>query len=264
VKLPLLGLGTYELTGAEGSKIVETAIDIGYRHIDTAHVYGNHKAIKKGIKGTDRSELFITSKFTLDQIDPSKIVSSVEESCDLALKELGTDYLDLYLIHWPDRSAPMAKIFKAMEKLVKKKKILKAGVSNFTVHHLEDFAEEGCHPAANQVEFHPYLYQKKLLDFCRENKIELIAYRPLGKKKLVKEPLFKKIGLPYEKTPAQVILRWFIQKKIPVIPKASSKKHLIENFDIFDFSLTAAEMKQIDALNQNKRFCSPDDPELQY
>lgn len=262
----MIGLGTWEVRGNACTKIVKQALEIGYRHIDTAHNYENHEAIGKAIADFNRHELYITSKIDLDlQLNPKKVDESVEKACDLALKELGTEYIDLLLIHWPNRKLPLAAAFKAMEYLIDKGKINKAGVSNFTIHHLEDFRKEGLLPFANQVEFHPYLYQVDLLNYCRANKIELIAYRPLGKGKLLKEePLLHDIGEAHKKTKAQVVLRWLIQHGIPAIPKASSEKHLKDNLDIFDFSLTTAEMHRLDSLNQGKRYCMPDEPELQY
>ncbi len=265
MKLPLLGLGTWQLQGEECTKAVKRALELGYRHIDTAHAYENHQAVRKGIEGFDRSQLFLTSKIAVDlQVDPKNVEHSVEKACDLALKELGTDYLDLYLIHWPYRTYPLAATFHTMQKLEDKGKIKRAGVSNFTIHHLEDFRNQSLTPSANQVEFHPYLYQKELLEYCRKHHIELIAYRPFGKGELLKEPLFEKIGLAYKKSGAQIILRWLIQKRIPVVPKAANDKHLRANLDVFDFSLTDDDMQQLDALNQNQRFCMPDEPEFNY
>lgn len=264
MKLPLLGLGTWNLRGAECTRIICQALNLGYQHIDTAHMYENHEAIRHGLKGFDRKKVFITSKFVLEQIDLGSIESSVERTCDLALKQLGVDYIDLYLLHWPDHKLPMTAIFKSMEKLVKKKKIKKAGVSNFTIHHLEDLLNDGHKPWANQVEFHPYLFQKRLLDYCNLQKIELIAYRPLAKGALLINPLIKKLARLHKKTSAQIVLRWLVQQKIPVIPKASSKKHLIENLEIFDFSLSPLDMKQIGKLNKNRRYCGENDPELNY
>lgn len=264
MKLPLIGLGTFELRGHECTEIVKRALEIGYRHIDTSINYENQEAIKKAIKGFERKQLFITSKFELDMIDLKKVPQSVEETCDLALKQLGTDYLDLYLIHWPHKAMPMSEVFKAMELLVKKGKIKKAGVSNFTIHHLENLLNDGHKPAANQVEFHPYLYQKELWEYCKSEGIQLIAYRPLGKGAVLKDPVLKKIGSAHGKTSGQVVLRWFFQKEIPAIPKASSEKHLIENFNIMDFELSSHEMHEIDKLNQNKRFCDTEDSEFDY
>jgi diketogulonate reductase-like aldo/keto reductase len=262
--IPLLGLGTWELQDKECTDVIKLALELGYRHIDTAHLYKNHSAVGRAIHGFDRSALFITSKFTLDQIDFAHVQSSVEKSCEVALKELGTDYLNLYLIHWPNHELAIDEVFKALEKLVQKGKVLLAGVSNFTIHHLEDLRRDKCHPKVNQVEFHPLLYQKKLWEYCLAHCIQLIAYRPLGKKKLINEALFKEMGHRYEKSPAQIILRWLIQKKIPIIPKASTKRHLQENLEIFDFSLTEEDMDILDHLNKNQRFCGADDPEFNY
>ncbi len=264
MKLPLLGLGTWDLRGHECTETVKRALEIGYRHIDTSIDYENQEAIKKAIKGFDRKQLFITSKFELAMIDLKKIPESVEETCDLALKQLGTEYVDLYLIHWPYKAMPMTEVFKAMEMLVKKGKIKKAGVSNFTIHHLENLLNDGCKPAANQVEFHPYLYQKELLDYCKTESIQLIAYRPFGKGVILKDPVLKKISTAHSKSPGQVVLRWFFQKEIPTIPKAGSEKHLIENFNILDFELSSNEMHEIEKLHQNKRFCDSEDSEFNY
>ncbi len=266
MELPHVGLGTWELRGDECIKIVEIALDLGYRHIDTAQAYKNHRAIAKAIKNFDRKKLYITSKIELEkEVDIQSPVTSVRNACEKALKELDTDYLDLYLIHWPEPNFPLGKIFETMEKLVSEGKILKAGVSNYTIHHLEDLRKIGCTPFANQVEFHPYLYQKELLNYCQSHQIQLISFRPFGFGKLIhEEPLFKQIGDKYSKTGAQVILRWLLQKNVPVVPKASSKKHLRENLQIFDFSLTEDEMAQLDGLNRNQRYCMPDDPRFLY
>ncbi|NGX59739.1 MAG: putative oxidoreductase [Chlamydiae bacterium] len=266
-KIPLIGLGTYLLTGKTCTKIVEEALEIGYRHIDTAFAYQNHKEIAKAIKGFDREKLFITSKLAvgLEQINDQNIEKSVEAACDLALKELQIEYLDLLLIHWPDRTRPLEQILAAMHTLVHKEKIRFPGVSNFTKHHLQDAYDAGVAVPFNQVEFHPYLYQKELLDFGREHGTELIAYRPFGKGLLMdQDHLFAEIGKVHGKTPAQVILRWIIQKKVPVIPKASSTKHLLENFALFDFSLSSSEEAKLDAINKNCRFCETDWNEFDY
>lgn len=255
--IPKIGLGTWKLRGKECSRVVGWALDLGYRHIDTAHIYENHQAIGAAIKGFDRKKLFLTSKFFLDQKD-------VEKSCHLALKELGTSYLDLFLIHWPDRKKPMAEVLKQMGKLKKEGLIKGFGVSNFTIHHLQDMLKEGIKVGYNQVEFHPYLYQKELLSFCKKKKTQLIAYRPLGKGELVKEPLFISMGKTHGKKPAQIILRWIFQKDVPFIAKSATKKHLAENLDILRFSLTPQEMKKIDSLHKEKRFCKAEWSDFDY
>jgi 2,5-diketo-D-gluconate reductase B len=264
--LPQIGLGTWELRGEECTKVVKLALELGYQHIDTAHIYQNHQAIKKAVKGYDRNKLYITSKIALqEQVSVAKPRESVKNACEHALRELGMDYLDLYLIHRPDPGFPLDEIFLAMEDLIAHGKIVKAGVSNYNVHYLQDLHKAGCTPFANQVEFHPYLYQKELLNYCNRYRIKLISFRPFGKGKLLREePLFHAIGEKYNKTGAQVILRWLIQKEIPVIPKASSKKHLLENLELFDFSLTKSEMRQLDSLHKDKRYCHPEDPVYIY
>ncbi|HEV3269627.1 MAG TPA: aldo/keto reductase [Candidatus Rhabdochlamydia sp.] len=256
-KVPLIGLGTWELSGKSCISTVKMALELGYRHIDTALIYENHRDIAKAIHGFNREELFITSKFFLDQ-------KSAEESCDLALEELHLDYLDLFLIHWPDREKPMIKVLKEMEKLKRQGRIHHIGVSNFTIHHLQDAIDNGIQIDYNQVEFHPYLYQKELWQFCQNHQIGLIAYRPLGKGELVQEEIFKKIGDKYQKTPAQIILKWLIQKEVAVVVKGSSKKHLQENFRVFDFFLHPEDMKNINELNRNQRFCETDYSDFNY
>ena len=256
--MPLVGLGTWEIRGEECIRTIKTALDIGYRHIDTAHIYENHQEVGKAIEGWNREELFITSKFTLNDQRPAL------EALDEALRDLGTSYLDLYLVHRPDRSKNLPAILEKLMPAVSEGKILHLGVSNFTIHHLQDLFSAGFSAAVNQVEFHPYLNQQQLHKFCKEHGVRLVAYRPLGKGGLVKDPLFESIGKKYGKTAVQVILRWLVQKEIPVIPKASSKKHLQENFSIFDFSLSSEDMQILDSLGQKERFCAPDWADFDY
>ena len=266
MKLPLIGLGTWELNGAECTEVVRMALEFGYRHIDTAHAYHNHAAIKKGIAGFDRAELYLTSKLSIeDQVHLNDVEGSVRAACEQTLTELGVEYLDLYLIHWPRAGFDLNQIFTAMGKLALEGKVRQVGVCNYTVNHLRDLLKTGAQPVVNQVEFHPYLHQKELLDFCHINQIQLVSFRPFGKGKLLSiEPLFQQIGDCHGKTGAQVILKWLVQKNIPVIPKASSRKHLEENIQIFDFTLSDVEMAQLDQLDRGKRFCKADSPEYNY
>ncbi len=258
--LPLIGLGTYQLLGKECTRVVKLALEMGYRHIDTAAIYDNHAAIGKAISSFPREQLFLTSKLFLDQLE----TLSVEDACDLALKELGLEYLDLYLIHWPDRTRPMDVILQEMSELVKKGKARRIGVSNFTIHHLQDVENLNVSIFANQVEFHPYLYQKKLQEFCSAKGIQLVAFRPFGKGALLEDPLFREIGQKLNKTASQVILRWIIQKGVPAIPKASSEIHLRQNLEVFDFALSKADMDRIDQCDRGQRFCDTDWSEFNY
>jgi 2,5-diketo-D-gluconate reductase B len=264
--LPLIGLGTYLLQGRKCQEIVEQALAIGYRHIDTAFAYDNQEEVGWAIRDFPRQELFLTSKFTVEQVLGKKpLEKAVEKVIDLALKQLDTSYLDLLLIHWPDVDAPLEEILEALLLQTEKGKLRAAGVSNYTRHHLQDAYVRDLKVPYNQVEFHPYLYQKELLDFCMAHGTQLIAYRPFGKGKLLDmEPLFTQIGRDHGKSGAQVILRWLIQKKIPTVVKASSPVHLKENFSVFDFSLTDEEMEQIDRLGRQMRFCKPDSPVFEY
>lgn len=260
INLPILGLGTWSLKGPTCSSVVKMALEIGYRHFDTAHMYENHKEIGTGIKGFDREKLFLTSKFVLPQLENE----SVEATCDRALLEIDTDYLDLYLIHYPIRSIDMVKVYEEMQRLVAKKKVRAIGVSNFTTRHLQDLLDQGFIPDVNQVEFHPYLNQIELLSFCLQNKIHIMSYRSLGKGTLITDPLFENIGKQYGKTPAQVCLRWLVEKEISIIPKASNKKHLEENFQIFDFSLNEKDRKILDNLELQHRFCEREWSDFEY
>ncbi|MBJ7448972.1 MAG: aldo/keto reductase [Parachlamydiales bacterium] len=261
-KMPLIGLGTWKLNGAECTRTIKKAIDIGYRHIDTAHVYNNHTDIAKGIKEIDRSELYITSK-----IDPSQLKSDgkgIEDAIKTILKELDTDYLDLILLHAPDRRLPMNKIVEDMWKAKENRMVHDVGVSNFTIHHLQDLFDAGLKTSYNQVEYHPYLVQKKLLDFCNLNEVQLISYRSFGKGALLDDPDLLTLGKKYNKTSAQIILRWLYQQEIPSIPKAKDEDHLNENFDILDFDMITAEMDLISKLNRNERYATSERFDFNY
>lgn len=263
-RMPLLGLGTWCLSGEECYDVVKQALDFGYRHIDTAHSYDNQTMIGKAIEGFPRHELFLTSKIPLELVEADNIEASVERIIFQALEELKTDYLDLYLIHHPDRTMPMGKILRVLNRFKDEGKIKSVGVSNFTAHHLQDILAEGIEVSVNQVEFHPYLYQKELLDFCRSNKITLSSYRSFGKGAILDSHDFQKLAKKYNKTEAQIILRWLVQKEIPVIPKASTAQHLKENKAIFDFALTHEDMRFLDTLNKDERFCSPEWADFAY
>ncbi len=247
--IPVLGLGTWKLTGSNCIEAVKTALKLGYRHIDTANIYGNQIGIGRAIKGFPRKELYIVSKAWTSDLEYSNVL----KSCQRALKELNTDYLDLFLIHWPSSDTPIEETLKGFKKLYDEGKIKNFGVSNFDINELKEAMEKTEIPIANnQIEFHPYWYRKELLEFCKKNKISVTAYSPLGRKILLDEPVIKEISEKYGKTPAQILLRWALQKGTIIIPKASSEGHLKENMDVFDWKISEKDVGQIDSLNRNE------------
>ncbi|YCA43870.1 aldo/keto reductase [Bacillus sp. JZ8] len=252
VKMPWMGLGVFKVE--EGEEVVESvkaALRNGYISIDTAAIYGNEEGVGKAIKesGIPREELFITTKLWNSEQGYEKTLKAFETS----MEKLGLDYLDLYLIHWPGKDK-YKDTWKAFEKLYKDGKIRAIGVSNFQVHHLEDLMSEAeVKPMVNQVEFHPHLTQKELLAFCKEQGIALEAWSPLKQGQLLDEPLLKEIAEKYNKSVAQVILRWDLQHGVITIPKSTKEHRIIENADVFDFELSQQEVEKIDSLNQDSR-----------
>jgi len=257
-EIPAIGLGTWQLEGEKCRRVVKQAIKVGYRHIDTAEIYGNQKFIGQAIKGK-KEEVFITSKVWFENLHFDDVLNA----CENSLKELKTDYINLYLIHWPNRSVNIKETMLAMKRLLNDGLIKNVGVSNFTINHLKDALKTGIKIVANQVEFHPYLYQKELLDFCKRNKILVIAYSPLGRGNLLKDERIVEIAEKHDKTAAQVCLRWLYEKGVASIPKASSAKRLKENIEIFDFKLEK-DVEKIDRLNRNFRFVNPDFSDFDY
>jgi 2,5-diketo-D-gluconate reductase B len=256
-KTPRIGLGTSRLDGEQCELIVRSALDLGYRHIDTAYVYNNQKSVGKGIRGFDRDLVYITSKVMISESDPEKI-------CEESLRDLGVDYLDMYLIHWPDRSQSLASVIEKMEKLKRNGKIKEYGVSNFTISHLKDMMNLKAQIACNQVEFHPYLNQLELLDFCKKNHIDLVAYRPLGKGGLLRDSTVCQISESYSRSPAQILLRWLYQKQISFVVKSSTQEHLRDNLGVLDFFLKDCDVEALDQLDRNQRFCDQPWSDFKY
>jgi len=250
--MPWLGLGVFlSQEGTEVENAVKSALANGYRHIDTAAIYKNENGVGKAIKesGVPRNEIFLTSKvWNTDQGYQSTL-----EAFNKSLEKLQTDYLDLYLIHWPKGERSL-ETWKALEELYEAGRIRAIGVSNFLVHHLEDFLPH-CTvvPAVNQVEFHPELIQPDLLKYCQGKGIQLEAWSPIMKGRVNEIPVIQEIAAKYGKTPVQVVLRWDIQKGVVTIPKSVKEERIISNTNFFDFELTPEEMAKIDALDQNKR-----------
>lgn len=252
VKMPWFGLGVFKVE--EGDQVVESVkatIKNGYRSIDTAAIYQNEEGVGKGIKesGVPREELFITSKVWNSDQGYEKTLAAFDES----LRKLGLDYLDLYLIHWPGKDK-YKDTWRALEKLYKDGRVKAIGVSNFNVHHLESLLEDAeIKPMVNQVEFHPRLTQTELRDYCKKQGIQVEAWSPLMQGKLLDDQVLTDIAKKYNKSVAQVILRWDLQNEVVTIPKSIKEHRIIENADIFDFELSAEDVEKINALNKDER-----------
>ena len=258
-RVPSLGFGVFKIpSGDEGVEIVKEALSTGYRLLDTATMYENEEEVGRAMKesGIPREEIILTTKMWNDEQGFDETLAAFEKS----LKRLGTDYIDLYLIHWAV-PGKYVQTYKALEKLYREGKVRAIGVCNFQIHHLEDILRE-CEvvPAVNQVELHPLMNQKELRDYCKGKGIQIEAWGPLmrGIHTLDQEP-FVSIGKEHGKSPAQVILRWHHQNGVLVIPKSVTPSRIRDNISIFDFELTDEDMKAIDGFNKDMRLSSHPD-----
>ncbi|RUS66727.1 putative oxidoreductase [Saezia sanguinis] len=252
-KIPAVGIGVFRVDNVVTQQMVETALASGYRHIDTAMIYGNEEAVGKAIQnsGVARSEIFLTTKLWNDDQRSGK----VQEAMDASLQRLGVDYVDLYLVHWPVPKT-YVDVWKKMEAVYHAGKAKAIGVSNYQIHHLQDLLGQAeIVPAINQFECYPYLAQEPLVEFCHAHQICPQAWGPLGagQSDVLKSPVIGAIAQKHQKSPAQVILRWNVQRGVVVIPKSVHQNRQAENLHIFDFDLSNDEVKQITALNQNLR-----------
>lgn len=255
-RVPALGLGTWLLREEACTEAVADALELGYRHIDTAQAYENEEAVRKGIRqsGVDREAFFLTTKVWLDNLRPEAARQSTEKS----LRRLGTDYVDLLLIHWPSDDVPVERTLDALYRLQEEGKTRHVGVSNFTPSLLERALAHG--PIfCNQVEYHPFLSQDELLALAREHDLLLTAYSPLARGDVLEDQTIQEIARAHGKTPAQIALRWLVQQEqVAAIPKAASTEHRRNNLDLFDFALSGAEMEQISGLARGQRIVDPD------
>lgn len=249
-KMPLLGLGVYKATGDnEAENAIEAAVQCGYRLIDTASAYKNEESVGKGIArcGVPRKDLFITSKIW----NNAQRLGDVDGAFQRSLDRLGLNYVDLYLIHWPVPGCYLS-TWAEMEKILSSGKALSIGVSNFEIRHLEELRKvSGIVPAVNQIECHPLCYQKELIDYCQDNGIQVQAYAPLARGAYLDNDVLCVLGTKYAHTPAQIGLRWAVQKGISVIPKSTNPERIRENARIFDFSIDQEDMDLLDTLNEN-------------
>ena len=250
--MPWLGFGVFQIDdGDKVERAVQSALEVGYRSIDTAAVYKNERGVGKAIQksGIPREEIFLTTKVWNSDQRAGRTLAAFEES----LERLGTDYVDLYLVHWPVEGH-YEETWQVMEEIYKNGRVKAIGVSNFQVHHLEDILKSAqIIPAVNQIEFHPFLVQPELLRYCQKNKIQVEAWSPLMQGQIVNVPTVQKLAEKYGKTPAQIALRWNLQHEVVTIPKSVTPSRITENAQIFDFELTRADMNLLDALDEGKR-----------
>lgn len=253
--MPRIGYGTYKVGDDEAQRAVEAALTTGYRLVDTAEMYGNEVGVGRAINGSDvaREDVFLTTKVWNDHHGSDQARAALEAS----LERLGTDYLDLYLIHWPSpKQGLYVETFESLLKAKEEGLIRSAGVSNFLPEHLERLhAETGVWPSVNQVELHPYFNQAPLRSWHAERGIATESWGPLGQRtgSVLAEPAVTAAAEAHGKSPGQVVIRWHLQNGCVVIPKSAKESRIAENFDVFDFALTKAEMEAIDALETGKR-----------
>lgn len=252
VEIPILGLGVFQSRpGKETRDAVRAALDLGYRHVDTARVYGNERDVGAAIRdsGLPREEVFVTTKLW----NADHGYDATLAACDASLARLGLRQVDLYLVHWPVERL-RADTWRAMERILADGKARAIGVSNYTIRHLEELAGTAkVMPAVNQVEFHPFLFQRDLLGWCRAHGVTLEAYAPLVKAQRMAHPVLVGIARKHGKTPAQVLVRWCLEHEVVVIPKSVHADRIRENAAVFDFSLDVDDLRALDALDEGFR-----------
>jgi|JI10StandDraft_1071094.scaffolds.fasta_scaffold397851_2 diketogulonate reductase-like aldo/keto reductase len=251
--IPVLGLGVWKSSKDECYQAVMDALELGYRHIDTAAIYANEESVGKAIADSkiERSEVFITTKLW----NADQGASKAEKAFEKSLQKLNLDYVDLYLIHFPV-SGIRNESWKILASIYKSGRAKSIGVSNFMIPHLEELIQmTGLVPAINQIEVHPFLNQKELRDYCASKKILVEAYSPLAHGKRIQDPAITKISQKYNRTNAQILIRWSIQSGMIVLPKSVKRSRIEENGSVFDFQLDNADMEYLNSLDENYRTC---------
>jgi len=256
-KIPALGFGTWQLTGSQCESAVAYALELGYRHIDTAQAYGNERQVGRAIKQSaiKRDAIFLTTKIAPDNLAAKDMTRSLASS----LEALGTDHVDLLLIHWPSATVKMDETLQAMNEAKGRGQVKHIGVSNFTVAHMREAIEmHKAEVVCNQIEYHALLGQSRVIDFARAHAIMVTAYCPLARGRIADQPALATIAKRHGKSVAQIALRWLIQQDgVSAIPKSSKHEHIAANFAIFDFSLSAIEMAEINKLRGDGRVVNP-------
>ncbi len=259
-RMPLFGLGVWAAqSGQETYDAVLYALKTGYRHIDTAAMYGNEKDVGKAVvdSGINRADVFVTTKLW----DSGLGYDHALKAFDISLQKMNLDYVDLYLIHWPENGSQL-KIWRALERIKKEGRTRSIGVSNFAPRHLKELlVVDSEHPVVNQVELSPFLQQKHIYSFCQKENIHLTGYCPLSRGNRFNDSNLSRIAKETKKSAAQVMIRWALQRGHTVIPKSVSPARIEENANVFDFNLNNAQMKILDGLEEGLRFC-PDPAEI--
>lgn len=261
VSIPQLGFGTWKVTGDDGREAIKTALDVGYRHIDTAYHYGNHEIVGEAISNASvaRDDVFVTTKIWRDHLEIDDLHDQFEES----LQQLDMEYVDLLLVHWPNESVDLNETLSAMQELKDEEKVRAIGVSNFTTDLLEEALDTDVEVVNNQVEFHPTLNQKRLKQFCDENDIVITAYSPLAQGRDLQLDLIQQIGQKHDRSPAQVILNWLMQKGMVAIPRSKKEEHIKSNFQSLEWELDDEDLAAIDDIGRYKRIINPEYADFQ-
>lgn len=248
--MPQVGFGTWRLWGGEGIAAISAALSMGYRHLDTADYYENHAEVAKAMADYDREAIFLTSKVWPDNLRHDDLIAA----CERNLRELRTDYLDLYLIHWPNPAIPMAESLGALAELVERGLVRSAGVCNFVQARLAEALDISPVPiSSHQFELHPLLYQRELVDFCQSRGVAVTAYCPIARGAVYDNETIGAIADETGRTCAQVSLRWLLQKGCAVIPRSRSVAHIEENLDVLGWELSAEQVARIDAIGEHRR-----------